>query len=80
MIKNNSDNIRIEGWIGTWYVIDSRVYNGETLYLLEHEKFGDMTEHLIVTKYGIVRLDDVWNGFDDYDEAIERDRNIRLYR
>ena len=80
MIKKNSENISIEGWVGTWYVIDSRVYNSERLYLLQHEKYGDMTGHLIVTKYGNVILDDVWNGFDDYDEAIERELNLKLYK
>ena len=60
-ITSNSDGIEIDGYIGNWYVIDK--YNG--LYLLEHETYGDETEHLIVDGYGNIIKNDVWNGFDD---------------
>lgn len=65
-IKWNSENIKITGWIGTWYTLESAFTARGKLYLLEHEQFGDDTEHLIVDSNGNVILDDVWNGFDDY--------------
>lgn len=61
------DNIRINGYVGTWYVIDEKEYKNKTLYLLEHEYYGDEAACLIIDEdYNIV-MDDVWNGFDDYD-------------
>lgn len=67
------DGIRVEGHIGTWYVIDvdKRKIDGrfETLLLLEHEIYGGDTASVIVdSNYNLI-LDDVWNGFADYDET-----------
>ena len=61
------DNIRINGDVGTWYIIDEKEYKDKTLYLLEHEDFGDEAGCLIIDKNYNVVMDDVWNGFDDYD-------------
>lgn len=65
------EGIKIEGHVGTWYVIDETVRDGKTLYLLEHETYGDEAACLIVDSNKEIVLDDVWNGFDDYDEAME---------
>lgn len=65
------EGIKIAGHRGTWYVIDERDYDGETLYLLEHETYGDEAACLIVNSDKDVILEDVWNGFDDYEEALE---------
>ena len=60
------DNIKINGHVGTWYVIDEDERRGKKLYLLEHEYYGDEAACLIIDEdYNIV-MDDVWNGFDDY--------------
>ena len=64
------DNITIEGHTGTWYVVDTKEYQGEMLYLLESEIYGDEAACLIVNANKEVMLDDVWNGFDDYDYAL----------
>jgi len=65
-----SGEYEIEGHIGEWYIIDNKEYNGEKLYLMEHTEFGDEAACLIVDKDMNVKLDDVWNGFDDYDEFL----------
>lgn len=67
-----TSHIPIEGHIGYWHVIDINRINGETLLLLEHDRFGDMTENLIV-KEGTheVVLDDVYNGWEDYFDQFE---------
>lgn len=66
------DGIKVAGYEGTWYVIDVRVIKGQTLLLLEHEKYGDETESLIVTeKTHKLKLDDVWNGWSDYYDTID---------
>ena len=66
------DGIKVAGYSGTWYVIDVRIIKGQTLLLLESEQYGDETESLIVTeKQHKLKLDDVWNGWNDYYEANE---------
>ena len=62
--------ITIKGYEGTWHVIDSREgKSGRKLFLLEHDKYGDETEGLIVDNYLRVVLDDVWNGWNDLEDA-----------
>ena len=71
MISRNSENIRIEGRMGAWYAIDEQDTERHGLiFLLEHEMYGDDAACLIVDKDGKLLLDDVWNGFDDYEEWI----------
>lgn len=62
------DGIKIEGYVGRWYVIDETIWNGEKVYLLEHETYGDEAACLIVNENLSVVLDDVWNGFDDLED------------
>lgn len=76
-----SDHIRIDGHIGTWYVIADGWYiytpdeNGVPktyrvhCFLLEHEEYGDEAANLIVNESGAIILDDVYNGFGDLMEA-----------
>ena len=64
------EHLIIDGYEGTWYVIDKKEYNGEMLYLLESENYGDEAACIIVNKKEKVVLDDVWNGFNDYEELI----------
>lgn len=68
VIASNSDNIKIKGHIGTWYVLSSAKYPQGTLYLLEHETYGDEAPSIIVDSYGNIVLEDVYNGWDDLDE------------
>ena len=78
MINSSSEHIKVPGYRGYWYVIETahvRGFKDSKLYLLEHETYGDETESLIVTnnpENGNVQLvmDDVWNGFDDYIEQM----------
>jgi len=69
MIKNKDDHIRIEGHVGTWYVISEKDNTRfGKLFLLEHETYGDDAACLIVDETGEVIVDEVWNGFRDYEE------------
>ena len=65
------DGIEIQGWYGTWYSIDTQITDHSLYLLLEHEEYGDETEHLIIDYTGQLILDDVWNGFEDLDEFLE---------
>ena len=62
------ENIRIEGYIGTWHVIDETFWHSRKVYLLEQDTYGDMTASLIINKDKQVILDDVWNGFSDLEK------------
>jgi hypothetical protein len=62
------DGIVVAGHRGTWYVIDEAVYDGKTVYLLEHETYGDEAACVIVDADGKLVLEDVWNGFEDYED------------
>jgi hypothetical protein len=72
------NKIKINSYIGTWYVIDESVYRGKPVYLLEHEEYGDQAACLIVKEDLIVLVDDVWNGFDDLEllELEEETKNM----
>lgn len=65
------EGIKVEGHRGTWYVIDEKEYEGKTLYLLEHETYGDEAVCIIIDEDRNLVMSDVWNGFDDYEEAME---------
>ena len=67
------DNINIDGYEGTWYIIDTKKYDNKTLYLLESEIYGDEAACLIVNERRDVIMDYVWNGFADLDYKIETD-------
>lgn len=65
------EGIKVKGHVGTWYVIDER----DGLYLLEHETYGDEAACVIIDGEGNLVMEDVWNGFDDYDEAHRDESN-----
>lgn len=59
------ERIKINGHIGTWYVINECHHKGNKVYLLEHEQYGDEAACLIVDESLSVFQDNVWNGFND---------------
>lgn len=71
-VSETTEHIKVKGHIGLWYVIDRKHYeNVGTLYLCEHETYGDETSCVIIDKDYNLIIDDVWNGFDDYEEAVD---------
>ena len=76
LINEHSDGIVIDGYCGqnltdTWYVIDTKDYDGETLFLLESEQDGDEAPCLVVNSKKKVLCDEAWNGFLDYEEMTD---------
>ena len=65
----HSDEIEIEGYTGTWYVVDVQRVKDRDLFLLESEIYGDEAACLIVDESRNVVMDNVHNGFADYLEA-----------
>lgn len=64
------DRQKIDGYVGTWYSIDSEFINGEEYFLLESEEFGDDIPCLVVDSDLQVVLDDVHNGLWEYKEYL----------
>ena len=70
---NKADGIRIPGYRGTFYIVESAYYGKpwdppeewKKAHLLESEVWGDMANGLIVDDYCKVLCDDVWNGWED---------------
>lgn len=75
VITENSDEIIIDGYEGTWYVVDTEIVDGKELFLLENEEYGDETFGIIIDRDRNVLVDEAWNGFADYHEKYD---NITL--
>lgn len=70
-ISADSDSLIIDGYEGTWYVVDTETVDGRELFLLESENYGDETAGIIIDKDKNVIMGDVWNGFSDYHEKYD---------
>ena len=64
-ITKNSDKLKIEGHRGTWYVLDETLFDKHSVFLLEHEEFGEEAPSLIVDENGKILLEEVWDGFQE---------------
>ena len=71
-ITINTDAIILYDYEGKWYVIDETDYHGQKVFLLEHETYGDETEHLAVNENGIVLVDEI---YDDWIGALDERLN-----
>lgn len=71
MSINPNSSIRIPGHKGTWHIIDKTEDGDKTLFLLEHDTYGDEAACLIVDEDMNLLCEDVWNGFNDYFEQKE---------
>lgn len=70
-ISSDSDALIIDGYEGTWYVVDTEIVDGKELFLLENEEYGDETFGIIIDKDRNVLVDEAWNGFSDYHEKYD---------
>lgn len=61
------DNIKVKGYINTWYIIDREVINFKQYYLLENEVYGDETCWLVTDK----NFNVIAETFDDIETALE---------
>ena len=72
LLHGDSDNITVEGHVGTWYAIDETEVGGEKFFLLEHEEYGDEAACVAVNEHGKLVAEDLWNGFDeDFQDAVK---------
>ena len=70
-ITADSDELVIDGYEGTWYVVDTETVDGKELFLLENEEYGDETFGVIIDKDRNVLVDEAWNGFADYHQKYD---------
>ena len=70
-ITADRDALIIDGYEGTWYVVDTEIVDGKELFLLENEEYGDETFGIIIDKDRNVLVDEAWNGFSDYHEKYD---------
>ena len=56
--------IRIDGYFGSWYVIDKMTVKDKTYYLLEHNTYGDETPNLCIDIHGKVYSDDTYDDLE----------------
>ena len=72
LIHGDSDQIAVEGHVGTWYAIDETEVGGEKFFLLEHEEYGDEAACVAVNEQGKLVAEDLWNGFDeDFQDVVK---------
>ena len=57
-ITADSDELVIDGYEGTWYVVDTETIDGKELFLLENEDYGDETFGIIIDKDRNVLVDE----------------------
>ena len=67
-ITSNTDSITVEGHKGKWYVINEAVHDGRTVYLLEHETYGDEVPGIAVDTDGKVVCEEI---YDDFPECLD---------
>lgn len=70
-ITADSDGLVIDGYEGTWYVVDTETVDGKEIFLLENEEYGDETFGIIIDRDRNVLVDEAWNGFADYHEKYD---------
>jgi len=62
-ITANTDGISVKGHIGTWYVVNETVHNGNTVFLLEHEEHGDEAPGIAVDADCNIICEDIYDDF-----------------
>ena len=65
------DGIKIEGRIGTWYVVSEKEYPTGTYYLVESEDYGDEAEWLLINTDEEEVACEIYDGWDTVEEYIE---------
>lgn len=76
VMNENSKGIKVVNDNGavyedTYYVIEKSNYNGQDLFLCESEVDGEDSPAVILDENANVILEDVYNGFSDYEERRE---------
>jgi hypothetical protein len=67
-ITSNTENIKIKGHVGKWAVVSETTHNGRTVFLLEHETYGDEAAYIAVDVLGNIVCEEI---YDDFPECLD---------
>lgn len=76
---NKNEGIKINGHLGSWYVLDKTEVAGHELFLLESEQHGENAPSIIVDYNRKIIAEDVTNGWDDLPNRFEIEVKIKGY-
>ena len=65
MIAADTKDYQIEGYEGSWMVTDFLIMDGKQFYLMEHQKFHDQANKVILDSYGKLVTETGKAGFDE---------------
>lgn len=57
------NRVKLNGHVGTFYIIDTTTVAGRRFYLLESERYGEDAPHVIIDSIG-QEITETENGFD----------------
>ena len=58
-------NYQIDGKNGNWMATDTIIIDGEQFYLMEHQKYGNQAQGVILDAYGKMIVEECERGFDE---------------
>lgn len=85
VIAADTKDYQIEGYEGSWMVTDFLIMDGKQFYLMEHQKFHDHANKVILDSYGKLVTETGKAGFDeiakqkirDYEKAEEDQEPVK---
>lgn len=85
VIATDTKDYQIEGYEGSWMVTDFLIMDGKQFYLMEHQKFHDQANKVILDSYGKLVTETGKAGFDeiakqkirDYEKAKEDQEPVK---
>lgn len=85
VIDADTKDYQIDGYEGSWQVVDYIIINGQQFYLLEHQKFQEQANKVILDRYGTLITETGKAGFDeaakqkirDYEKKEEEQKPVR---
>ena len=65
LITIDTENYQIDGKNGNWMATDTIIIDGEQFYLMEHQKYGNQAQGVILDAYGKMIIEECKRGFDE---------------
>lgn len=65
LITMDTENYQIDGKNGNWMATDTIVIDGEQFYLMEHQKYSNQAQGVILDAYGKMIIEECERGFDE---------------
>lgn len=75
-ITESSFRVELDGYAGTWNVIENAEIDGRELFMLENDYYGDSVAYIVADKDGNVVDNNVWGNFEEYENTLVKRRLI----